>query len=79
MEKRKGRSRRQASPRPTARTDAGNAILADRARDALLAVALVVTLAIGMGIAGALDYSDRTEGLGADMRPSAAWLAGTEG
>ena len=45
----------------------------ERVEAVLFALALMVLLAV-YGIAGAMDYSDRTEGLGASMLPSDSWF-----
>lgn len=42
----------------------------EAAAKALAIIALALAL---MGVAGALDLQDRTEGLGASMVPSAEW------
>ena len=46
------------------------------AKDALGLLLFVALLLTAFGIAGALDYSDRAEGLGANMLPDPAWVAG---
>ena len=52
---------------------------AERRAEAITAAAAIGLLLMLFALAGTLDYADRTRGLGADMRPSSAWLAGEVG
>lgn len=47
----------------------------ERVETLLMALTLLAMLA-AYALAGTIDLADRTEGLGASMVPSAAWLAG---
>ena len=47
----------------------------ERVETFLFALMLLAMLA-AFALAGTIDLADRTEGLGASMVPSAAWLAG---
>ena len=45
----------------------------ERRAEAVRAALIVALLLLAYALAGTLDYADRSEGLGADMMPSASW------
>lgn len=44
--------------------------------ETLLAAIMVLAMLAAFALAGTIDLADRTEGAGASMLPSAAWMAG---
>lgn len=49
---------------------------AERRAEVLVALVAALLVLVAFGIAGALDFQDRSEGLGANMLPDPAWVAG---
>ena len=49
---------------------------AERRAEVLVALVAALLVLVAFGIAGALDFQDRSYGLGANMLPDPAWVAG---
>lgn len=52
---------------------------AERRAEVVMAGAVILLVLALFGIAGTLDFQDRSQGLGANMLPSSAWLSGEVG